>query len=116
MSFDPPAPAPTREQSLIARARAAEAAPPPDPLSPHLLDLRRVLVLSEPPSKRIPAIPEAFFTPHEGRYLAGSFRVPTSRRIAIAVDPMLEPGAYQLEDALTGQVVRTGRVGDGSLR
>lgn len=87
----------------------SELAPDPGPAHPD--DLRRVLVIRTPPHPRMGLVPEAFFTPGDGRYIAGSFRIPGGRRFAVAVDPEIEAGTFRVEDALTGEVVRTGEMG-----
>lgn len=84
---------------------------PPDPGPLHPDDLRRVLVLRTPPGPQTGLIPEAWFTPQEGRYIAGAFRIPGGRRVAVMVDPEIEPATFRIEDALTGVVVQTGTVG-----
>jgi hypothetical protein len=75
-------------------------------------DLRRVIVLGTPPWPGLLFTPEATFDAHSGRYIAGSYRTPGGGRIAIAVDPTMDPAEYVLEDALTGTVLRAGRIGE----
>lgn len=88
---------------------------PPDPGPPHPSDLRRVLVLGQPPWPALGLISETIFTPTDGRHIFGSFRVRGGRRISVVVDPDMDPLDYAVEDALTGEVVRTGRVGEGLI-
>jgi hypothetical protein len=85
---------------------------PADPGPPHALDLCRVLVLGVPPWPGLGLIPEATFAPQSDRYVAGVYRARGGRRIAVAVDPAADPGAFAIEDALTGRVVRAGKAGE----
>lgn len=85
---------------------------PVDPGPPHALDLCRVLVLGVPPWPGLGLTPEATFTPQPERYIAGVYRAREGRRIAVAVDPASDPGAFAIEDALTGRIVQAGRAGE----
>lgn len=87
---------------------------PPDPGPSHPHDLRRVLVLGVPPWPALGLIPEATLDPqpHGNRQICGVYRVRGGRRITVAVDPAVTPMEYVVEDALTGVVVQSGRVGE----
>lgn len=71
-------------------------------------------MLGVPPWPALGLIPEVLFSAFapDGRQAIGAFRVRGGRRIAVAVDPSMDPMEYVVEDALTGSVVRTGRVGE----